>query len=282
MYLLVFVGAAAFVIFISAFSTFYQGIKPYKFVSNATPADFGLEFESLKLKTEDDLELDAWYVPASNRTDRSVIIMHGYPADKGNVLSTAVFLQERFNLLFFDFRYLGKSGGRYASLGYHEQKDLEAAVKYLRERDQERIALYGFSMGGVVALMGAESNGVDAVVADSPYASLSNMLHHSYRHFGPFRLLFTTTTGVLAKLILGIDVKDVSPVERVKGMDVPVLVIHGTDDDQIPVQNAHQLKAANGKIELWLLKGVNHNSGRVFSDNIYEERIGEFFQDGLS
>ena len=278
----VFAGAAAFVVFVSALSTFYQGVRPFKFVSNATPADFDVEFERSGLKTEDGLELDAWYVPARSRTDRSVIVMHGYPADKGNVLPATIFLQEMFNLLFFDFRYLGKSGGKYSSLGYHEQKDLAAAVKCLRALGQRRIGLYGFSMGGAVALMGAEENGVDAVVADSPYASLGNMLHHSYRYFGPFRLLFTATTAVLARLILNADIKDVSPVESAKRLDLPVLVIHGTDDDQIPVQNAHELKEANGKIDLWLLEGVNHNSGRAFSDNIYEEKIGKFFRDGLS
>ena len=67
---------------------------------------------------------------------------------RGNVFPMNTFLHDEFNLLLFDFRYPGRSGGSYASIGFHEKKDLEAAVKYLRnERNQSEIGLFGFSMG---------------------------------------------------------------------------------------------------------------------------------------
>ena len=103
--------------------TFISGIKPHKFISNITPSEFNLRYESVKLVTEDSIKLDAWYVPAANETKKTIIVLHGYPFDKGNVLPAVVFLHEKFNLLLLDFRYLGRSGGRYSSVGYHEQKD---------------------------------------------------------------------------------------------------------------------------------------------------------------
>ena len=274
-------AAAVIIIILSSLSTFYQGIKPPKTLSDSTPADFGMKFESLKLETEDGLELDAWYVPAENKTNISVIILHGYPFDKGNVLGISAFLQEDFNLLFFDFRYLGRSQGKYTSLGYHERKDLEAAAEHLRSRGQEKIGAYGISMGAAVILLGAETGRIDAAVADSPYATLSNMLGHTYRVFGPLKHLFTASTSVLTKLILNININDISPADSVKKLDAPVLVIHSKKDSQVPVENAYQLKEANPDIELWILEGSGHISGMEISRDDYEKRIRKFFQENL-
>ena len=79
---------------------FYSFIKPEKTVSSVKPSDYGLEYESVTLQTEDRVSLDAWFVPSKKKTDKVIVVFHGYPFDKGNILPTADFLQEEFNLLF--------------------------------------------------------------------------------------------------------------------------------------------------------------------------------------
>lgn len=261
-------------------STFHESIKPAKTVSNETPADFGLEFESFKLATSDNLKLDAWHVPAAKKTNRSVIVLHGYPYDKGSVLKSSLFLQGDFNLLFLDFRYLGRSEGGYTSLGYHERKDVKAAVEYLSKRSQS-IGIYGRSMGGSAALMGADEN-VKAIFADSPYASVESLLRERYGSSGIMQPVSIAIMKALSRLLLGISISEISAEKSVRFLDVPILILHGTADEQVPVGNAHSLKAANPEIELWIIEGLNHNDERNFSGSGYEERVRSFFRKNLN
>ncbi|MBI2664311.1 prolyl oligopeptidase family serine peptidase [Candidatus Woesearchaeota archaeon] len=273
--------AAVIIIVAVSFSTFYSGIRPERAASDVTPADFNLGYESVKLTTSDNIELDAWHIPAKSKTNKTVIVLHGYPYDKGNILEHSLFLQEQFNLLLFDFRYLGKSGGSYTSVGFHEQKDLEAAVRHLRGRNHA-VGAYGFSLGGAVAIMEAKNSNINAVVADSSFATLDNMLAESYRQFGIFKPLFIAATKILSKLMLNINVADVSPEKSIQNLNTPVFLIHGAVDDQIPVANAHQLKKANPNAELWIVEGANHADAREMAGKEYDRRVTGFFEEHIS
>lgn len=274
--------AAVIVVLAVSLSTFYSSIRSQKFVSNTTPADLGMRYENVTLVTEDNIRLDAWFIPAANKTDKAVVVLHGYPFDKGNILPRATFLHDDFNLLLFDFRYLGKSGGSYTSIGFHEQKDLAAAVKFLRSsKNQTRTGALGFSLGGAVAIMGAKQTGLDAVVADSSYASLENMLTHTYKQFWIFKLPFLITTKVLSKVVLNVDIADVSPEKSIQHLNIPILIIHGSADDQIPVDNAYKLKKANPNADLWIVEDANHGYASNVAGEGYEDRILKFFKDNL-
>ena len=274
--------AVAIMVLAVSLSTFYSSIRPQKFVSNTTPADFNLQYESVTLVTEDNLKLDAWFIPAVNKTDKAIIVRHGYPFDKGNIWPIATFLHEEFNLLLFDFRYLGRSEGSYTSVGFHEQKDLKAAARYLHSKKQTRIGALGFSLGGAVAIMGAKQNNLDAVVADSSYASLESMLTHTYKQFWIFKLPFLITTKVLSKVVLNVDIADVSPEKSIQHLNIPILIIHGSADDQIPVENAYRLKNANQKAELWIVENAGHGFASNATSKEYERRVLKFFEGNLT
>src|SRR5262249_27488032 len=88
---------------------FYSSIRPPKIISSVTPRDLKMNYDDVSFRTADGLTLRGWYIPAVQRTEKTLILLHGYPADKGNILPALSFLHEDFNLLLFDFRYLGKS-----------------------------------------------------------------------------------------------------------------------------------------------------------------------------
>src|SRR5262249_57651862 len=94
---------------------FYSSIRPPKIVSSVTPRDLKMNYEDVSFRTADGLTLCGWHIPAAQRTEKTLILLHGYPADKGNILPSLSFLHEDFNLLLFDFRYLGKSEGSYST-----------------------------------------------------------------------------------------------------------------------------------------------------------------------
>lgn len=262
-----------FIIGIS-FLQFYISIKPPKYVSDRTPAGYYMKYEEIELITEDNTKISAWLIPAENKTNRTIILGHGYPFDKGNILVIAPFLHEKFNVMLFDFRYFGKSGGSYTTLGYKEQKDLDAVVDYLNKKNQ-KIGMLGFSLSASTALM-SENKKIKAIVADSPYASLSLMIKDVYGVF-LFTLPFEFMSKIYAKLFLGINIDEKSPLKSISQKDTPILLIHGSKDSQINVKHSYLLKNHSKTAELWIVEGADHGESYSIAKEQYEKKVIEFF-----
>ncbi|MGH7770602.1 MAG: alpha/beta hydrolase, partial [Candidatus Binatia bacterium] len=162
---------------------FYISIRPHKFISKITPKDIGLDYEGVSFVTEDRLTLRGWFIPHKERsTAKTIIFLHGYPADKGNILPAISFLSQRYNLFLFDFRYLGQSSGNYSTAGAKEKEDLRSAIGYLKLRGIKEVGVWGFSVGGAVALMAApEAPEIKAIVSISSYAGLDLMALELYQ-----------------------------------------------------------------------------------------------------
>jgi dipeptidyl aminopeptidase/acylaminoacyl peptidase len=255
---------------------FYSSIRPPKLISSLTPRDLRMQYEDVSFKTADALTLRGWYIPSPGTTGKTLVLLHGYPADKGNILPALAFLHEDFNLLLFDFRYLGESEGGYSTAGAKEVEDLLAAIRFLKTRGIEQVGVWGFSMGGAVALMAVEkAPEIRAVVSESSYASLAQMALQLF----PIPLLnypIAYLIGFWANLFLGIDVTDVSPAERIRDTTVPILLIHSSGDAVIPFSQAlalQQALAKNSNAEFWFNEQFAH--GQLASD--YRIRVRSFF-----
>src|SRR3989344_4366757 len=100
------------ILFLIIFSllTFYMSIRPQKIATNLEPSDLGLQYEEITFKSTDNIKLSGWILP-NNKSKTAVIVMHGYPADKANLLGIAEFLAKDFNVFLFHFRSFGKSVG---------------------------------------------------------------------------------------------------------------------------------------------------------------------------
>ena len=88
---------------------FYISIRPQKIVSSITPRDLNMPHEQVSFTTADGLKLRGWFIPSAKKAAKTLILLHGYPADKGNILPVLAFLHADFNLLLFDFRYPEKA-----------------------------------------------------------------------------------------------------------------------------------------------------------------------------
>ncbi|MBI2659543.1 alpha/beta fold hydrolase [Candidatus Woesearchaeota archaeon] len=259
---------------------FFMSIKPMKIITNLEPSDFGLEYEEINFKSTDGIKLSGWLIP-NNNTKATIIVMHGYPADKANLLGIAEFLASDFNVFLFDFRSFGKSEGSYTTAGHLERNDLLGAIEYLEnEKNITKVGLYGFSLGGAVALMVSHKN-VKAIVTDSAYAKLSHMVQHMYGIFFIFKYPLAYLTKLYGLLFLGINIDDASPVGSIKNIKIPILLIHAEKDSQIPVSEAYLLHDANNKTELWIVKGADHGMAHSINPEKYEKRVIGFFKENL-
>ena len=262
---------------------FLLAIRPFSIHSHIAPSYFRLLHEEVSFITNDGLKLKGWFIPGRD-AKATVIVTHGYPADKGDLLPLAVFLHPHYNLLLFDFRYFGESEGAITTVGYREQEDLRAALRYLKQRGEERIGGLGFSLGAAVLLMVQDSD-LKAVVADSSFADIDRMLEVVYGFLpGPTKDPFLWTTRLYARLFLGIDTQEISPLRAIRERTQPVLIIHGALDGQIPVEHARLLyeAAPKGLAELWIVPDADHGQTYARMSMLYQEKILSFFSRYLS
>lgn len=265
-------------LFIALFSlfNFWLSTHPPKYYSKETPRDYGLEYEKIRFKTTDGLTLAGWLVPGKKGSP-TVIVGHGYPFDKGNILHVVTFLHPDYTIFLFDFRSFGESEGKITTGGAREIEDFNAAIQYLKTRKDvnHTFGAYGFSLSAATFLM-AEHPEVTAIVADSSYASMHDIIKSLYWYFGPLKYPFVWTTELYGKLFLGIDNKyEVS-------VTVPTLIIHGGADSQIPVRNSQKIYSTNKNLtELWIIPGVDHGMSYSTNPKEYKQRIRDFFRKHL-
>lgn len=263
-------------------AAFVVHVRPSKILSHITPAGLGLPFERISFATSDGFALAGWLIPHVKEKDvPTIVLLHGYPADKGNILPVLSFLAPHFNLFLFDFRALGESGGSVSTLGAREVDDFRAALRYLRLRDISEVGVFGFSLGGAVALMGARNEpGVRAIVSESSYARLDLMAKELFA-LPLLRVPLGWLTVLWGKLFLGIDAREVSPMESAKPLRIPILLIHSKDDRVIPFSHALFLQEAvkeNPKAEFLFPEHLPHGA---FPKAI-EEAILSFFLSHIS
>ena len=85
---------------------------------DAWPDQFGLPYENVYFKTEDKVQLKGWFIPSEAYSNKTIVLMHGWGMNRADILKNTYFLHDLgFNLLYFDFRALGESGGKTSSIG---------------------------------------------------------------------------------------------------------------------------------------------------------------------
>jgi len=266
----------------------WQLTHPAKKPLDESPEDYDLAYENIQFYSrEDQVELSGWFLPArSPSLQTTIIFSHGYRGnrleEKLPALSLAKSLTEAgYNIVMFDFRNSGESGGNLTSVGLYETWDLLGAVDWVKQRHPGKIGVIGFSMGAVTAILAAaEEPDIAAVVADSPFSRLGPYLRENlpvWSHLPDFP--FTPLIMAIMQPITGIDVDQVDAVAAVnKVYPRPILFIHSRDDDAIPYGDSELLWSQHtDRFELWLSSGAGHvYTYRLYPEE-YTERVMRFF-----
>lgn len=270
------VYALIFIILLSLLG-FYLAIRPIRFVSSNTPATYGVKYEQIAFTTSDNIIISGWFVPSKKETKKTIILLHGYPADKGDILPSRLFLYEHYNLLFLDFRYLGNSKGNYSTVGAKEVRDVLAAIAFLKTKNIDDVAIWGLSMGGAVGIMtSARSHAVKAVIAESPYANLEMLANNHYPVPG-LNYIIGQLFWLWSKVFIGVDIKTINPAKIAAATTMPLLVIFSKFDQVIPFKHGQIYANAakqNNKLEVIIVDDKLH--GEPIDD--YQQVILNFLQ----
>lgn len=274
-------GAGAAVTAVSAYVA-YRSARPNRTFGDESPPEGS--YQHVHFLSSDGLRLSGWYLPTPE-PGTGIVLCHGFRTGRREVLPLAMELQARGHpVLIFDFRAHGESEGRWTSLGLLEPHDLEGAVRFLLGRHQvkgDRVGVVGFSMGAAVSILtAARMPEIGAVVADSSFAGLREVVSNGYRIiWGMPSFPFALISLWFAERLMGIKAKAVRPLDAIGGIAPrPVLIIHGGADRLIPIADAQLLYASAGEPrELWTIPDADHVQARLLDLRGYAERVDEFF-----
>jgi uncharacterized protein len=210
-----------------------------------TPDRAGLDFRELGLETDDGERLHGWWIGSQTNSLGHLLLCHGNAGNVGDrVLHAALLTACGFDVLLFDYRGYGRSGGRPSEEGTY--RDARAALTCLLEQpgiDPARVFYLGESLGGAVALDLALERPPAGLVLLSAFSGVRELGRLHY----PFVPAFV--------------IPDAYPtVRRIRELRAPLLVLHGDHDDIVPLSQGRALfEAAPEPKRMHVFPGLGHN-----------------------
>jgi alpha-beta hydrolase superfamily lysophospholipase len=218
--------------------------------------------------------INAWWWPAEQANAPAILYLHGARWNlTGHLFRIEQLRDFGFSVLAIDYRGFGQSDGGLPS----EQtvyQDAQAAWRHLSrlQPDPSKRFIYGHSLGGAIAVDLAArlgKNGAPAargLIVESSFTTLADIAKSLTYPWLPMQLLLSQKFDV---------------VEKIAQVNLPVLVVHGTDDDYVPSRFSERLfAAAPGRKELLLVPGGTHNNSMRVGESAYRKAFKDLF--GLS
>ncbi|TVR03766.1 MAG: alpha/beta fold hydrolase [Deltaproteobacteria bacterium] len=226
-----------------------------------SPSDHGLAFEEVTLSEGS----GAWYVPCEGAT-LTAVVAHGRSRDRSWMLPLVAELASRVNVLVFDFPGHGTNGYGRTTIGLREARTVHAAIDWVADRGVGPVVVAGTSMGGVATLLalgGRDRPEVVGVVVDAVFDELTSILE-----LGAQRMHFPHALNKAAirisESIAGYSVAAVRPVEAIERVRPPLLLMHGRQDEIVPVACVHRLaEAATAPVRTFVYDGLHDERDHV-------------------
>jgi uncharacterized protein len=223
----------------------------------------------------------AWFI--DGRRSTWVVIAHGRGTDRLTQSLRIIprLVEEGFPVLVVTYRDdvgAPTSDSALRTWGLTEWRDLDAAMQFAEREGAREYILYGFDLGAeIVAMTLHESERVGSVrgvILDSPVLDFEAFVDHNTGWIpGPIGALGKQ----LARIRFGVEWSELDQVERADQFDVPILAIHGTDDDEAPIDVTEAFAAASPtEVDVLRIPGAGHGDAWNVDAADYEEAVVEF------
>jgi hypothetical protein len=244
--------------------------------------ELGVASENVSFRTSDGLRLEGWYVPSRNGA--AVI---SFPGRNGPQRQARMLARHGYGVLLFDRRGEGRSEGEPNAWGWSGERDIEAAIAYLRRRgdvDPARIGGIGLSVGGEMMIeAAAETDALAAVVSEGAGArAFADEMDHDVGAVDHW--LGIPTYGVRT-LAVGVFANQTPPhkLEDLVGRIAPrpLMLIAAPNSANGEDLNRRFIRAAGAPSTLWEIPESKHVGGIVARPAEYERRVIGFFDRAL-
>lgn len=244
----------------------------------------GMPYINVYIKSFDGLRL--YGALLENYSDKIVICVHGFTGSgKKDFASLAqAYYKNGYNVLLVDNRAHGQSEGKYVGFGVLDRLDLRNWVKYTVNRfgSNIKIFLHGISMGASTVLMASSimPKNVRGIIADCGFTSVYEIFEYVLKrdyHLPKFPIIYLT--NIMSKIRAGYGYKDVNTTAEIARSDIPILFIHGENDEFVPLwmtmKNYSHCKAYK---ELFIVRESEHAESHYIDKKGYERRILTFIE----
>ena len=244
-----------------------------------------LDKEVITIPSPYGYSITGWLMKGTSEK-KFMIICHGVTMNKVNSLKyMKIFRKRGWNVVLYDHRRHGETGGKTTSYGHYEKFDLKAVVDWVKNcyGDDITLGIHGESMGAVTTLLyaGMVEDGADFYIADCPFSDFEAQLRYRLKvEYNIPAIAVMPIANQFLKLRDGYNLKDVSPISVIKNIKKPVLFIHSAKDDYILPEMTKQLyELKEGSKKLFIAEKGGHAYSFGHNQEQYERVIDEFFQE---
>ena len=264
-----------------------NALKPYqKIIEKGNNWVKKQNIEDITIQSKDHLNLHA--VLIENKNPKAILIeFHGYRStpDRDLYPSCHEYYKLGNTILLPDFRCCGNSSGKYITFGIKESDEVLEWINYCNKRfPNTQIILAGISMGATSVLMSLDKitkkHHVSLVIADSAFISPIEEINYCIKTY--FHLngkLFINAINGWCKLLGRFNLKEKTTLDSLKNTNLPILLIHGLEDDFVPCENSKRVfENYTGPKEIQLFPSANHGMSYLVNPKKYVKIIKEFIE----
>jgi uncharacterized protein len=254
-----------------------------------TITSMGGDFQNAELSVADGTVLRAWFFRAAHPNGSAVVLLHGVGDSRLGMYGYGRWLLEsNYSVLLPDARAHGLSGGELATYGLLEADDIHQWVNWLAD-NQKPTCIYGLgeSMGAAQLLQSLRvEQRFCAVAAESPFETFREVAYARFGrqfHTGPWlgRTFFRPTIEVgmlFVRFRYGFNMELASPADVVAHTKIPVMLIHGLADRNIPPYHSEDIYLRNpAAVTLWKVPAAIHTGAHKAAPQEFERRLLEWF-----
>jgi len=256
--------------------------------AQAMAARLNAELKDVSITAPDGIKLKGWFLRPQKTIGDAVILLHGVGTNSQGMLGLAeLFLSNGYAVLVPDSRGQGASDG-IPTYGIKEKEDVRRWFAWLRSYENPRCIFgMGESMGAAILLQSIKDVPFCAVIAESSFANFRDI---AYVRVGQFfgtgawlgRIVLRPAVEgafVYCRLKYGVTLASVSPEKSVAGSRIPILLIHGLSDSNIPIQQAEKIARSDPQnITFWRVPGAGHCGAMYAAGTEYTRRVLDWFR----
>jgi uncharacterized protein len=244
-----------------------------------------LEKQEIYLDSKYNYKIHGFFFP-NNQSKKVLILCHGIAWSLfGSVKYMDIFLERGFAVFIYDHRNHGLSGGKDTSYGYYEKYDLKKCTDWLFDKlgNDIIVGLHGESMGASIVLQNIViDTRIKFCIEDCGYSDAIALFKYRLEkdyNIKKVQIPLVTLASVISKMRVGWKFKYVSPIITLPKVKIPILFIHGEEDDYVPTFMCKQMYSVKiGYKDIYIVPRADHAESYCKNKKEYEKRVDRFLK----
>lgn len=249
-------------------------------VNNPKPKNKEKPQKYISINLQSHKKINCWYLDKKENNKGTVILFHGYSAEKSSMLEKAlVFENLKYKVLLVDFMGCGSSEGNQTTIGFKEAKDVQTAFDFLANKGEKNIYLFGTSMGSVAIMKAISDYNLKpkGIIIECPFGSMYQTT------CARFEILNAPKFPMAGLLVFWGGIQNNfwafghKPIKYAKNISCPTLLLYGEQDKKVSRKEIDEIyKNLNGSKMLKTYKLAEHENYLLNYRSQWTEDINEF------